>query len=224
MTFPETEPRPIPSLLSDVLLITDNTVLGSALTAALTVLGWRVVRKGSQLGLAATASGCHVVLVAEDTGALPPWPAERAVGSAWVAVGSRTGLAELIRAVADGAGAAVDADQPFAELVRGLHALLLRPIPADVGISRRLRARWAEAARFEALTRRERQVLVALVWGRSAAEIAGQEHLSLPTVRSHIRSVLTKLNSSSQLAAVTITHRFCGDQELLGQVRELHQF
>jgi DNA-binding CsgD family transcriptional regulator len=229
MTYLELAPEPSPGPLGHVVLITENRVLGSALMAALTVLGWQVTREDSQLGVTGARSSRsvgHVVLVADDTGVLPAGSAGRSTGAARIAIGSRTELAELIRAVAEGADAAVDADQPFAELVRQVHQLLLKPIsPAsNAEVSRRLQARWAEAARFRALTRRERQVLVALVQGRTAAEIAGHEHLSLPTVRSHIKSVLAKLNSSSQLAAVAITHRSCGDRELVGHLREVHQF
>jgi DNA-binding NarL/FixJ family response regulator len=40
--------------------------------------------------------------------------------------------------------------------------------------------------------------------GRAAAEIATTLVVSLTTVRSHIRSILRKLNVNSQLAAVAL--------------------
>jgi hypothetical protein len=43
--------------------------------------------------------------------------------------------------------------------------------------------------------------------GLAAETIAGRAHLSLATVRSHIRSILVKLDVSSQLAAVALAHR-----------------
>lgn len=60
---------------------------------------------------------------------------------------------------------------------------------------------------FEALTKREKQVLVALAEGLSAAEIADVNCVALSTVRTQIRAVLTKLNVRSQLAAVSAAQR-----------------
>lgn len=60
---------------------------------------------------------------------------------------------------------------------------------------------------FERLTERERQVLAALMDGRSAADIASASFVSLATVRSQIHSVLVKLGVGSQLAAVAMARR-----------------
>ena len=54
------------------------------------------------------------------------------------------------------------------------------------------------------LTPSERRVLFHMMEGRSAAEIATGLVVSLTTVRSHIRSILRKLNVNSQLAAVAL--------------------
>jgi DNA-binding CsgD family transcriptional regulator len=54
------------------------------------------------------------------------------------------------------------------------------------------------------LTKSERRVLYHLTTGATAIEIAEDLVLSLATVRSHIRSILRKLEVSSQLAAVAI--------------------
>jgi DNA-binding CsgD family transcriptional regulator len=56
------------------------------------------------------------------------------------------------------------------------------------------------------LTPSERRVLFHLMEGLSAAEIAETLVVSIPTVRSHIRSILRKLNVNSQLAAVAIAN------------------
>jgi DNA-binding NarL/FixJ family response regulator len=63
------------------------------------------------------------------------------------------------------------------------------------------------AAPFDLLTRREQQVLLALMRGSTAREISREAYVSLPTVRSHIRSVLSKLGVSTQLAAVVLAYR-----------------
>ena len=62
-------------------------------------------------------------------------------------------------------------------------------------------------APFAQLTVREHQVLVALMEGMSADEIAAATYVSLATVRTHIRSILQKLGVNSQLGAVALALR-----------------
>jgi two-component system nitrate/nitrite response regulator NarL len=57
---------------------------------------------------------------------------------------------------------------------------------------------------FLALTRREEAVLHALMEGHQAAQIAEDSFVSLSTIRSQIRSVLTKTGVTSQLAVVAM--------------------
>lgn len=57
---------------------------------------------------------------------------------------------------------------------------------------------------FDGLTEREQQVLRQLVHGRSAAEISAAEYVAISTVRTQIKSVLRKLDVSSQLRAVVL--------------------
>jgi len=64
------------------------------------------------------------------------------------------------------------------------------------------------------LTPSERRVLFHMMEGRSAAEIATTLVVSLTTVRSHIRSILRKLNVNSQLAAVALAFGTLPDQVL----------
>lgn len=71
-------------------------------------------------------------------------------------------------------------------------------------------ARIAQARRLEPfarLTDRERDTLQALARGRTVHEIASAWVLSEATVRTHVRSVLAKLNAPSQLAAVSLALR-----------------
>lgn len=71
----------------------------------------------------------------------------------------------------------------------------------------RLAVQCAEAARFDALTAAEQDVLRVLARGASASGIAASSHRSLTTVRSHIKAVLAKLQVTSQVAAVAVAHR-----------------
>jgi DNA-binding NarL/FixJ family response regulator len=57
-------------------------------------------------------------------------------------------------------------------------------------------------APFEALTKREREVLTELTRGKSVERIAQEWVVSPATVRTQVRGVLTKLEVNSQLAAV----------------------
>lgn len=59
-------------------------------------------------------------------------------------------------------------------------------------------------ARLETLSRREREVLAELMDGRQVREIARDNFVSEATVRTQVRSILTKLGVSSQLAAVGV--------------------
>lgn len=55
---------------------------------------------------------------------------------------------------------------------------------------------------IDTLTERERVVLLHMMRGLTAEQIAQEEYVTLSTVRSHIRSILFKLRVKSQLAAV----------------------
>ena len=62
-------------------------------------------------------------------------------------------------------------------------------------------------ARLQRLTGRENEILADLLTGRSVSEIARASVVSEATVRTQVGSILTKLEVSSQLAAVGIVHR-----------------
>jgi two-component system nitrate/nitrite response regulator NarL len=79
----------------------------------------------------------------------------------------------------------------------------------------RLLTRWREAgeferevkARFDLLTTREAEVLGELMVGRQVSEIARRSFVSESTVRTQVKSVLSKLQVNSQLTAVGLAHR-----------------
>ena len=60
---------------------------------------------------------------------------------------------------------------------------------------------------MEWLTERERGVLVQLMQGYTAEQIATAEFVTIATVRSHIRQILLKLGVNSQIAAVAYAYR-----------------
>jgi DNA-binding NarL/FixJ family response regulator len=72
------------------------------------------------------------------------------------------------------------------------------------------RQRRAERERlqpFDRLTYRESAVLASLMDGNTAEQIANDSFVSLATVRTQIRAILTKLGVRSQVAAVSLAHR-----------------
>jgi two-component system, NarL family, nitrate/nitrite response regulator NarL len=62
-------------------------------------------------------------------------------------------------------------------------------------------------APFESLSPRERDVLAKIVDGRSAADIARRSYVSVPTIRTQIRSILLKLDVQSQMAAAAMARQ-----------------
>lgn len=62
-------------------------------------------------------------------------------------------------------------------------------------------------APFEGLSARERDVLRQIVDGQQAAAIAKASYVSLATVRTQIRSILMKLDVTSQVAAVALARQ-----------------
>lgn len=61
--------------------------------------------------------------------------------------------------------------------------------------------------RLDRLTPRERQVLGALIEGRTVRTISNESVVSEATVRTQVKSILSKLEVSSQLAAVGMAHQ-----------------
>ncbi len=62
-------------------------------------------------------------------------------------------------------------------------------------------------AHLDLLTQRESQILGHLVEGRQVSEIARTEVVSEATVRTQVKAILSKLEVSSQIAAVGLAHR-----------------
>jgi len=76
---------------------------------------------------------------------------------------------------------------------------------ADLAAHRRAEDR--RNAPFETLSARERDVLRQIVEGHQAAAIAKASFVSLATVRTQIRSILTKLEVTSQVGAVALARQ-----------------
>jgi DNA-binding NarL/FixJ family response regulator len=163
---------------------------------------------------------------------LPPVPAEGGVlvvnldvsdGAALVAAATASGWrtvavfrpsqpARAAAAVAAGATALLPRTASFRDLLDVIAAVVegRDTMPADERAAwvNRYRAAMAEAntrrRRLGRLTERELDVLRRLERGQKAAEIAVDAVLALSTVRTHIRSILVKLEVNSQQQAIAL--------------------
>jgi DNA-binding CsgD family transcriptional regulator len=118
-------------------------------------------------------------------------------------------LAECVEA---GARGVVNKDAPFDRLLADVQRAAVRgrllsehDRQETLALLRRHRAQEHDRmAPFRRLTAREAHVLAALLDGHPAERIAQDAFVSITTVRSQIRGLLTKLEVSSQLAAVAL--------------------
>ena len=195
-----------------VVLVLGAGPFPGALSAGLAALGWMCVTTlPTDLGALAGA----VVIVHGHRAALRDTITSLATRRITVVVvGSVRQPLPLIDALRGGAAEVVDADLPYAGLVEAV-ACALSPHPDAGRLAERRRVllaalheRQREQRLLARLTPKEQQVLRELAAGRSVSEIATAEHRGLATVRSHVQSVLRKLEGV--LAAFRRRHRTAG--------------
>jgi two-component system nitrate/nitrite response regulator NarL len=115
--------------------------------------------------------------------------AARAGAAAWVSKESSLDhLLEVLRGVPQG-----HAFYPPRQL-----GAVLRELREDVRQARDC------SARLDVLSHREREVLLRMVDGKPVSQIALESVVSTSTVRTHVRSILTKLGVRSGLEAVSV--------------------
>jgi DNA-binding NarL/FixJ family response regulator len=135
------------------------------------------------------------------------------------------GAIEEIRRVAPSARIIVlttfDTDSDIAEVIKaGAKGYLLKDAPRDelltairkvhvgeTSIPPALVAKLAASITTESLTGREREVLSLLARGKSNKEIGTNLYISETTVKSHLRSIFTKLNVLSRTEAIAAATR-----------------
>jgi DNA-binding NarL/FixJ family response regulator len=96
------------------------------------------------------------------------------------------------------------------EIVQAIRAAAAGETVIPAGAITRVLARYRESAQqrarqaqlLESLTPREREILALMTHGADNREAAGLLQISYATVRTHVRSILTKLEARSQLEAV----------------------
>jgi two-component system nitrate/nitrite response regulator NarL len=210
-----------------VAIVEDHTLLAESLDVALTLEGHVVHRQvlddpsltSNSLLSSVLRSQAQVVLLDLELGQVgngkrliePLWHA-----GVWVVVitssSDRVEWGECLRL---GARAVLPKSVPINTVLSMMQHIGegRAPMAQDVreelmAASRRERSDLHEiGARLEALTPREREVLAHLMAGRAVREIASRGVVAEATVRTQVKSVLAKMQVSSQLAAVALAYR-----------------
>ncbi|MEW9530984.1 response regulator [Microbispora sp. NPDC049125] len=122
----------------------------------------------------------------------------------------------VLRALRAGAAGFLLKDTPPDEIVAAVRQVARGHPVLSPAVTRRLIARVAESGhdlrraratdRLALLNDREREVAVAVGHGRSNAEIASVLHFSVPTVKTHVSSILTKLGLNNRVQVALLVH------------------
>jgi DNA-binding NarL/FixJ family response regulator len=122
----------------------------------------------------------------------------------------------VLRALRAGAAGFVLKDTPPDEIVAAIRRVAEGQPVLSPAVTRRLIARVAGSdqdrrrsharERLALLNDREREVAVAIGQGRSNAEIGAALYLSVPTVKTHVSSILTKLGLNNRVQVALLVH------------------
>jgi DNA-binding NarL/FixJ family response regulator len=121
----------------------------------------------------------------------------------------------VLRALRAGAAGFVLKDTPPAEIVDAVRRVAQGLPVLSPAVTRRLIARVAGSSqdrrarareRLALLNDREREVAVAVGQGRSNSEISSVLYLSVPTVKTHVSSILTKLDLNNRVQIALLAH------------------
>jgi DNA-binding NarL/FixJ family response regulator len=104
--------------------------------------------------------------------------------------------------------------RPLDELLNAIRVVAEGEALLAPSVTRRLIAHYSNASRgpaerrrdFEQLTEREHEVLALLARGLSNTELASTLHVSLPTVKTHVSRILTKLGARDRTQLVVFAY------------------
>jgi two-component system, NarL family, nitrate/nitrite response regulator NarL len=203
-----------------ILLVEDHQMVGQGLETALSANGFEVFRSAcaTPSGILEEATACQPTLVLLDLelgeagDGRDLIPALAALGAHVLVLSGVTDRIELAKCLEAGAIGLASKAESFASVLEKVRKAADGEVVTPVGdravyVAELQAHRSAERARtapFEALTRRERQVLGMMMDGSSADKMARESFVSMATVRTQIRSVLQKLGVNSQLAAAAM--------------------
>ena len=103
--------------------------------------------------------------------------------------------------------------RPLEELLSAIRVIAAGEALLAPSVTRRLIARFADRVapahaprELDSLTEREREVLALVARGLSNAELAQALHVSVPTAKTHVSRVLTKLGARDRTQLVVIAY------------------
>ncbi|MFJ3515979.1 MULTISPECIES: response regulator [unclassified Streptomyces] len=126
--------------------------------------------------------------------------------------------AHVLRALRAGAAGFLLKDTPPQEIVTAIRTVAAGDPVLSPAVTRRLIDRvaggdggqgaraTAARTRLALLAGREREVAVAVGRGRSNAEIGRELHLALPTVKTHVSRILTRLDLNNRVQIALLVH------------------
>jgi DNA-binding NarL/FixJ family response regulator len=122
----------------------------------------------------------------------------------------------VLRALRAGAAGFVLKDTPPAEIVDAVRRVAAGQPVLSPTVTKRLITRVASTGtdqrrakavgRLAELNDRERQIAVAVGEGKSNAEISATLYLSVPTVKTHVSRILTKLDLNNRVQIALLVH------------------
>jgi DNA-binding NarL/FixJ family response regulator len=122
----------------------------------------------------------------------------------------------VLRALRAGAAGFILKDTPPAEIVESVRRIAGGQPVLSPAVTKRLITRVAAsghdqrknkaAERLKDLNDREREIAVAVGEGKSNAEISATLYLSIPTVKTHVSRILTKLDLNNRVQIALLVH------------------
>ena len=122
----------------------------------------------------------------------------------------------VVRAIAAGADGFLLKDTPPGDIVGAIRTVAAGDAMLSPSATRSLVSRLRSTAptdrsstaadRLTALTERELEVAVCVGRGLSNSEIASELYLSIPTVKSHVSRLLTKLDATNRVQVAMVVH------------------
>jgi len=218
---------PCPKRALSILIVDDHDLVGTSLAVALTAEGFQARRAAAvdRAGVLREADSLPTGLALLDLDLGRDRRGRRRDGVDLVVPLTEQGWCCVVLSAADrsrvgaalaaGAVAAVPKRAPWPVLLANVRAALDGRVVMNPEIRQELidsfRTQDAErrdiVEKLGRLTQREREVLAELARGNRAQAVAEQYVVSLATVRTQIRSVLSKLEVGSQLEAVALYRR-----------------
>jgi DNA-binding CsgD family transcriptional regulator len=194
-------------------------------SVALRSLGWQAapVNSAEWNDIIETAAWSrqviNLVVIVDDAGRIPaslPTILQTTSRTSVILLGRRRNFGALAHAVERYSAVLLDADQPFYDLLNQLTRILEGTVrtPRPRTTATRLYRQEIEAARFFKLSLAERHVLSRLLSGLTVARIADTEKIEITTVRSHMRSIFSKIGVHSQVELVAFASQLCPESVL----------